>query len=1007
MFEYMKRRSHLLFLFAGCVLLNVCCSWVCVSFELPFYLDSIGTVLAAVTGGFAPGVAVGYFTNILNTLYDPLSIYYAFISPLFAVAVAYFVKRGMFSRFWKSFVVVPVMTFIGGGSGALITWLLYGFEPGSTSLRYAAILERIFPMSPEASNTLVNFVIDFIDKSFVLCIALVILRFIPRSFLMRFEWSREYLLSKDGRKAECPERNFRRHSLNTRVAAIVGIATLVAGFISLAGAFFLYRGTDYANHERHVSGLSAVVASHLPPDALSGFLETKRKDALYLETEEHIAALKNLFTGIRYLYVYQVREDGNHVIFDFGTPEIPADKLGDVVPPDIDFMKYHARMLRGEANIPPVFSKTSYGTLLTACTPVYDSSGRCAAYAFVDFEMRDVVAGWTVFIVKLSSVLLGLLLVTASFVIAYVKWKIVSPLNAMTSAAREFTGGGHDVLVNVLRRFEALDIRTGDEIETLYVSIRKNFSDFAQTLDFLEESRADEADAKNLLAQILDNLPCCMLAKDARNSFRYVIWNRLIEEHSSYKAEDVIGKTDFEISPYPGCAEKFRKSDEEVYSSGNTLHFEEECVSASGRRFFYNTLKTLIRTSRRELIVELCYDATEEHRLREHLRCAMAEAQNANKAKSAFLATMSHEIRTPLNAVIGFSELLQNPEIPQDERIEYLKSINFAGNALLSLINDILDLSKIESDRLALELSFIDTSTLAQEMKAVFSHKTLEKGIEFRTAFSGYVPCVKMDSLRLRQILLNLLDNAVKYTDKGFVELSVSFQPSGSSRGTLLVCVADSGIGIPAESQASLFQPFTQVDPERDSVVYHGTGLGLAIVSRLVEKMNAKIELASEVGVGSRFSVRFENVEYRDSVPPSGVAAPHDSHDSHLSSDAVSSPSGRRVLIVDDIPMNLKVLSAMLKKIGCIAVSAVSGEEALRLLENEMPNLVLTDMWMPHMGGVELAERIKKRYPDMPVIAVTADAEVQTADSDSFDAVLLKPVTVERLKRTLGRFTAS
>ncbi|MDQ0289632.1 PAS domain-containing protein [Oligosphaera ethanolica] len=409
-------------------------------------------------------------------------------------------------------------------------------------------------------------------------------------------------------------------------------------------------------------------------------------------------------------------------------------------------------------------------------------------------------------------------------------------------------------------------------------------------------------------------------------------------------------------------------------------------------------------------ILETMVDISEAKVVQHKLQQALLEAQNANKAKSYFLANVSHELRTPLNAVIGFSELLRGSEMTITERNEYLESINLAGKALLNLINDVLDLSKIEADQMVIVPQPTEIPSLAQEILAIFKHRTNEKGLRFKIDYSAEIPILLLDTLRLRQILLNLVGNAIKFTDHGSITVGISFKPLDSQKGTLNIIVADTGCGIRPEYRKRIFQPFEQQDSVRDSTIYHGSGLGLAISRRLVLRMGGSIDVVSEVGKGSEFQVTLHDVPYTtlypaDSDIPGKVLPQRSSADASRGQAAPKSARRSyqhlRVLIADDVPMNLQVLSAMLKKMGVTAMTAANGRDVLHLLSNgQVPEVLLTDMWMPDMNGSQLAERIREqdRFRAMRIVAVTADAEVRSSfDMKHFDNVLLKPITFDKL----------
>ncbi len=427
-------------------------------------------------------------------------------------------------------------------------------------------------------------------------------------------------------------------------------------------------------------------------------------------------------------------------------------------------------------------------------------------------------------------------------------------------------------------------------------------------------------------------------------------------------------------------------------------HEPYECtVQYNNHDYKLNSLP-ILRDGHLEYVLESLVDVTEFNRIQNQLQQAAAEAQNAAKAKSFFLATMSHEIRTPLNAVIGFSELLENSDMPEDERNECISSINVAGNALLNLINDILDLSKIESDQLTISYAPADLSKLLFEMQTIFTGQLTARHLYFKLEIPDNLPLMALDIARLRQILLNLLGNAVKFTAQGGITLKVNLSLTAPQTGVLQIHVQDTGIGITPEASQKLFQPFVQADNVRDSHAYKGTGLGLAISRRLAERMNGTILLSSEINRGSCFTLVLNNVKlYLNNQSLTGKLAPS----SVEKSDTILH---KKVLLVDDVPMNLKVLSSMLKKFSADIKQAGSGAEALAIIADWRPDIVFSDLWMPNMTGLELSGKIRSLSggDQILLVAVTADSDagINLADSP-FDAVVLKPLAMDKIKEVL------
>ncbi|MDD4818456.1 MAG: ATP-binding protein [Victivallaceae bacterium] len=412
-------------------------------------------------------------------------------------------------------------------------------------------------------------------------------------------------------------------------------------------------------------------------------------------------------------------------------------------------------------------------------------------------------------------------------------------------------------------------------------------------------------------------------------------------------------------------------------------------------------------------VIESVIEVTAINEGRRMAEEAMEAAKAADQAKSLFVATMSHELRTPLNAVIGFSELLQSSKMSDEERIDYLKGINSSGKALLRLICDLLDLSKLEADQLEVVPDEMDINEVLNDMQSLFRYQAEAKKLQFSIRAETDMPPMRIDSLRLRQILLNVIGNAIKFTSEGSVAIRAAFAPSRSGVGVLTIRVIDTGIGIPDEYRQKVFEPFVQQNAVRGAHSYDGSGLGLAISKRLATKMGGRILLESTLGKGSSFIIKFDNVQYRmkthDPEPEHGdrnkAQAQSAANTNVPDAPPIHKLHNRDILIVDDVPMNLKVLSAMLKKIGFRPFAASGGVEALALLAKQDFGAVLTDMWMPGMNGDELAAAIRAipSHKNLTIFAITADTEAErNFNVAAFSGILNKPVIIDKLREVLG-----
>ena len=373
------------------------------------------------------------------------------------------------------------------------------------------------------------------------------------------------------------------------------------------------------------------------------------------------------------------------------------------------------------------------------------------------------------------------------------------------------------------------------------------------------------------------------------------------------------------------------------------------------------------------------------------LERALERARAAEKSRSLFFSIVSHDIRTPLNAILGYSELLQNGIDDQAGRAEALNAIRASGTTLLELVNDVLDLAKMDAGKIVLRPEPVRLDRLARDVFATFSLAASGKGVRLVNDTAG-VPTLLLDGHRFRQILFNLVGNAVKFTDSGSVTASATYDGEN-----LEVSVSDTGCGIEPEMQSRVLDPFVQVvDPTHSADRAHGTGLGLSICRRLVEVMGGRLSVASEPGKGSTFCITLPNVKAAEN----GTGAPA------TPANHPTTQPPRRVLVVDDSQVNRLVLKAFLKKAGVAAVDfAGDGLEALAALdaaakEGRAHDLVLTDYWMPNMNGGELIERVRAdgRFRDLPVFAVTADTEFHNDERFAlFTGVLLKPLTYDKL----------
>jgi signal transduction histidine kinase/ligand-binding sensor domain-containing protein/DNA-binding response OmpR family regulator len=383
---------------------------------------------------------------------------------------------------------------------------------------------------------------------------------------------------------------------------------------------------------------------------------------------------------------------------------------------------------------------------------------------------------------------------------------------------------------------------------------------------------------------------------------------------------------------------------------------------------------------------QLAFSMQEERQARKEAEKAKHESEEANEAKSVFLATMSHEIRTPMNGVIGMASLLSETPLNTEQK-EYTNTIKGCGENLLTVINDILDFSKIESGKMELELKDFDLRTCIEEVFDVFAGKASETGLDLIYEIDHNVPLqIVGDSLRLRQVIMNLVGNAIKFTHKGEIFIGVHLLKINGDDVELRFEVRDSGIGISADKLDRLFKAFSQVDSSMTRR-YGGTGLGLVICEKLIGLMGGSIGVESQIGYGTTFTFTIQTCVSEQ------AGRMYVSH-------SLGGLKGKRVLVIDDNITNRNTLRNELLQWKLLPTMASSGKQALEILLTSEFDLIITDMQMPEMDGIQLAKQIRMLNPHIPIILLSTAGDEQTKlHKDIFSSVLAKPVRQSILRK--------
>jgi PAS domain S-box-containing protein len=545
------------------------------------------------------------------------------------------------------------------------------------------------------------------------------------------------------------------------------------------------------------------------------------------------------------------------------------------------------------------------------------------------------------------------------------------------------------------RSFRAHWTREGIEPLWLETTVSPLFAPESRTVvRILLTSRdvSQEMNSRALLDTILDCVPAALFAKELESA-RIVFLNRAAADLFGHCAEDMVGKTAHAFV-LPEQADAIRQADLATADTSETVVIENEVVTQlDGRTHLRRTRKKATQGPGKRYVVCLTEDIGAERAREAALKKALEEAEAANRAKSQFLAVMSHEIRSPLNGVLGMAQAMELDDLPAEQR-RRLQVIREAGGVLLDLLNDLLDLSRISAGALQLEDGVVEGALLARHARNLFDGLAADKDLSFEaeldeTALGPW----RGDPTRVRQIVTNLVGNAVKFTERGRIVLRILPEAEG-----FRLEVADTGPGIPQTMLGRIFDPFDQLDPS-NTRRHGGSGLGLAICRDLARLMGGEITVSSVEGEGSTFTVRLPLAPTQTAPTDQPAGAGHGA--------LAASPGGRplRILAAEDNPMNQLVLSTLLGALGVSPVIVGDGAEAVEAWRRSPWDLILMDVQMPVMDGLDAtrairaAERAEGRAPT-PIIALTANAmqhQMEDYRACGMDATVSKPVQVSAL----------
>ena len=465
---YYKNRYNVKYTTLLCMIsiaINFICGYITTRLGLPLYLDSIGTITAAVFVGYIPAIAVGFLTNLIKCFFDIERIYYGIFNMLIAVCTAFVVQKDYLRKPWKLIILAPVLTIVTCIPDSLLTWFFNDRAIGGTGEAIAVRFSQYIGDLP--AQFLADLVVEAADKTISVIIVIFIVLLTPKKIIDRIisVWTRYEQINKNLRMWS-KDTMRRTVSLRTKLVAILLFSSMLIASIATAISYMLFRNELIKDHIKLAEGLTSVIVNSIDVDKVDEYIAHGTDAEGYQETLDELYKLRGASTDIEYIYVYKIMEDGCHVVFDLDTEDIEASKPGDIIEFDPSFEKYISALLAGES-IEPVLSNDKFGSLLTVYKPVYDSNGVCQCYAAVDVSMNALSTYGYGFAARLISTMLGFFVIVVGFGLWFSERSLIMPINTMAYCVSRFVYNSDDEREQSVERMKQLNIDTGDEIENL------------------------------------------------------------------------------------------------------------------------------------------------------------------------------------------------------------------------------------------------------------------------------------------------------------------------------------------------------------------------------------------------------------------------------------------------------------------------------------------------------------------------------------------------------------